>query len=107
MKRTDLERMERELRRKQKKDRILERRASDSDSKGVKAYTDNLFALLQHDEIQIYNADDDEDILALLLEMREDLPEKEWGSVVKKAVRLTKVTESDAAISSLLALLKD
>lgn len=108
MKRTDLERMERELRRKQKKDRLQSKRLGEfKDERGVRGFTDDLFDLLQYDDIQVYNADDDEEILELLLEMKEELPQKQWDVVIKKAVRMTKVAEPDAALESLRLLLVD
>lgn len=108
MKRTDLERMERELRRKQKKERLQSKRlGEDSQDRGVRGFTEELFELLQYDEIQIYNAEDDEDILELLLEMKEELAPKQWEVVVKKAVRQTKVAEPEHALEALRLLLED
>lgn len=108
MKRTDLERMERELRRKQKKERLQSKRLGDDrEERGVRGFTEALFELFQYDEIQIYNAEDDEDILELLLEMKEELPTKQWDVVIKKAVRLTKVSEPDHALEALRLLLED
>lgn len=108
MKRTDLERMERELRRKQKKDRLQSKRlGGDTEDRGVRGFTEELFELFQYDEIQIYNAEDDEEILELLLEMKEELPSKQWDVVVKKAVRLTKVAEPEHALEALRILLED
>ena len=108
MKRTDLERMERELRRKQKKDRIQTKRLGvDGEERGVRGFTESLFELLQYDDFQVYNADDDEDILELLMEMKEELPQKQWEVVLKKAIRMTKVSEPEPALESLRLLLVD
>lgn len=108
MKRTDLERMERELRRKQKKDRLQSKRLGDDrEERGVRGFTEALYDLFQYDELQIYNAEDDEDILELLLEMKDELPTKQWEVVLKKAVRQTKVKEPEPALDALRILLED
>lgn len=120
MKRTDQERIERELKRREKHAKLPERLATDgaADPSAVVAalpvggltvseYVRNLLALLQYDEQQIYNARDDEDVFGLLLTMKADLPEKQWETVLRSAVQKTKVVEKDLALTELRALLAD
>lgn len=107
MKRTDQERMERELRRKQKKDRLNAERRAGANDRGVKAFSEQLYDLLQFDDLQIYNTENDEEVLELLMEMREELPEKQWDTVIRKAVKLTKVSEPGDSVTNLRALLVD
>lgn len=106
MKRTDVERIERELKRAQKKQRIGEKRESDRPPQSVGAYIKELKGLLRHDDQVIYNTLDDEDILELLEAMQEDLPEAKWDTVIRKAVNSTKVPERDRAVDELRSLLE-
>jgi hypothetical protein len=102
MKRTDQERIERELKRVQKRERVADRRSMSS----MGEYIKGLNALLRHDGDSIYNTLDDEDILELLENMKEDLPEKDWDKVIRKAVNMTKVTERDTAVTELRSLIE-
>jgi len=102
MKRTDQERIERELKRVQKRERVADRRSMSS----MGEYIKGLSALLRHDGDSIYNTLDDEDILELLMNMKEDLPEKDWDKVIRKAVNLTKVTERETAVTELRSLIE-
>lgn len=103
MKRTDQERIERELRRREKKTKVAARRDDKKSTPGM--YIQDLLELLEYDEHQIYNTLEDEDILELLLNMKSELPEKQWDGVLKGAIRKTKVAEKDVAFSELRSLL--
>ncbi len=105
MKRTDQERIERELKRVQKRARLGEKRDSERPAQTVGAYIKELKGLLRHDEQVIYNTLDDEDILELLENMQEDLPESKWETVIRKAVNGTKVPERDRAVDELCSLI--
>lgn len=106
MKRTDQERIERELRRREKKVRVAERREGKAGGDATpSAYIKDLFGLLQYDDHQIYNATDDDDVLELLLTMKEELDEKHWDSVLRSAIRKTKVQEKELAFTELKASL--
>ena len=107
MKRTDLERVERELKRREKLLKIRERRTPSVDAKTVKGYTDALFERLLHDDQAIYNIEDNEEILELMLEMREDLAAKQWEVVIRKAVRQTAVAEQEEAVVLLKEMVED
>lgn len=102
MKRTDQERIERELKRVQKREARGDRREMSS----MGEYIKGLNALLRHDGDSIYNTLDDEDILELLENMKEDLPEKDWNKVIRKAVNMTKVTQRETAVDELKTLLE-
>lgn len=110
MKRTDQERIERELKRREKHAKAHDRKDEAAPPAGtisVSDYVKNLVALLQYDEVQIYNTRDDEDVFELLLNMKNDLPEKQWDAVLKSAIQKTKVAEKDLAFTELKALLAD
>jgi hypothetical protein len=103
MKRNEIERLSRELKR-QQKHATREDRCTDA-AGDVKTYALELFELLQYDSDSIFNTREDEDLLDLFLEMKDDLPESKWPLVIKKAVRLTKVKEKDMAFTELHAAL--
>ena len=105
MKRTDQERIERELRRREKQTKVAERREQNGEKVSPGSYIKDLHALLKFDEYQIYNTTDDEDVLELLENMKEDLDEKHWDAVLKGAIRRTKVVEKDTAFLELKSLL--
>ncbi len=103
MKRTDLDRRERELRRARKK---AERLAKNGGvEKTVGDYIDELNGLFYHDGTQIYNTESDERILDLLEDMKEDLEEKNWDNVLRKAIKKSGVKERDKAYKELKSLL--
>ncbi|HET6583694.1 MAG TPA: hypothetical protein VFG69_09605 [Nannocystaceae bacterium] len=111
MKRTDQERIERELKRREKHAKAT---AKSPDAAGageagnsVSGYIKNLFALLHYDEQQVYNTKDDEAVFELLLNMKIDLPEEKWDAVLKSAIQKTKVVEKELAFNELKALLAD
>jgi hypothetical protein len=118
MKRTDQERIERELKRREKHARVPERLSGEATPPAegtvpptgglsVSEYVRNLLALLHYDDQQIYNARDDESVFELLLTMKADLPEKQWETVLRSAVQKTKVVEKELALTELRALLAD
>lgn len=103
MKSTDLARKERELRRAQKKVEVLARK-QDRPDKSPGDYISQLYSLFFHDQEKIYNIDSSDEILELMLEMKEDLEEKHWDNVIRKAVRKAKVTQREEAIDALKVL---
>ena len=111
MKRTDQERIERELKRREKHAKGTTKSPDGTTGTGeapsVSAYIKNLFALFHYDAQQIYNTKDDEAVFELLLNMKIDLPEDKWEAVLKSAIQKTKVTEKDLALSELKAMLAD
>ncbi len=107
MKRTDQERIERELKRREKHAKTAERKPGEPGGNSVSDYVRNLVTLLQYDEEQIYNTRDDEDVFELLLEMKAELAEKHWETVLKSAIQKTKVAQKEQALTELKALLAD
>lgn len=121
MKRTDQERIERELKRREKHAKAPDRLTGTAAAPGdgavapaapvggltVSEYVRNLLALFHYDEQQIYNTRDDDDVFELLLTMKADLPEKQWETVLRSAIQKTKVIDKDLALAELKALLAD
>ncbi|MBW7857870.1 MAG: hypothetical protein H3C43_06195 [Leptonema sp. (in: Bacteria)] len=101
MKRTELERRERELKRSTKKVEVIERKSSRA-GRSVGQFIDDLAGLFRHDVEEIFNTTDDIEILDLIERMKEDLPEKQWETVLRKAVNRTKVKQAQRAIDELL-----
>ena len=101
MKRTELERKERDLKKQEKK--IIK---TGSGAKGsVNDYIDRLFALLRYDDTNLFNTTDDMNILELFESMKEEIPENQWDNIIKKAIRKTKITEREKAIAVLNEIL--
>ena len=108
MKRTDLERRERELKRTIKKQDILAKKEMSREGRTVGGYIQGLFSLLRYDEQEIFNTTDDIDILELLEEMKEFTPEKQWDTILRKAISKTKISNianKEKAFNELNALL--
>ena len=97
MKRTEIERRERELFRAQKK---AESGGREKDERSVGDYIDALHDLFMFDAQKIYNTKDDIEGLDLLEEIKEAYPDK-FDVIVKKAIRKTKVEQRDAAFADL------
>lgn len=106
MKRNDQERIERELKRVEKRKRISEKR-DDREPGSIGTYIKGLKSLLQHDGHMIFNTLNDEDVLELLIDMKDDLPETAWDRVIRKAVNATKVDEKELAVTELRSLLEE
>ncbi|WCL49203.1 LB_289 family protein [Leptospira sp. GIMC2001] len=102
MKRTELERRERELRRMEKKSKALEK--GEREVLSVGGYIDALFALFRYDTVEIFNTAEDVDILELLEDMKDDHPEKQWDVIIRKSVNKTKVVEKERAYEELREL---
>ncbi len=102
MKRTEMERIEREYKRSQKKE-LFQQRTGDSHS--VNTFIDSLYASFRYDQNEIFNIDEDLEILEILENMQSHLPPKKWGDVIRKSVKKTKVKERTKAINQLNALL--
>lgn len=104
MKRTELEKRERELRRKEKKEAVLARNDSPEYTKpGV--HIDLLFSKFRYDQEQIFNTEEDIEILEILENMKEYLPEKQWENVLRKSIKKTGVSNKEKAFSELQTLL--
>lgn len=104
MKSTDLARLDRELKRTQKKELVLERKTSKSE-KSIGDYINELYGFFFFDENHIHNISVDERIKDHIETMQLTVPEKDWEIIIRKAVRKTKVKEREEAVSLLKSLL--
>ena len=100
MKRTDIERKERELKRESKRAEQAERR-TEKRTGTVGEYIKRLSGLFFHDDKRIYNIRNDVRILELVEEMKQHFDQEECLNVFRKAVRGTGVTEKDPAVEEL------
>lgn len=105
MKRTELERRVRQLKRDEKRSDYLER-VSSRESRSVANFIDELFEMLYYNEVEVMNIKDNLEILELLEDLKDEHPEKQWGNVIRKAIRKTGVTERDRAVDELTELLE-
>ena len=76
MKRTDQERIAREIGRKVKKDRLQEKRLGGKDDYSVGGYAKRLLSAFMYDDETVYNIGDD-NVMEILREMKEDLTDKD------------------------------
>lgn len=108
MKRTDIERRERELRRAQKKAAALERGEEAPDELG--SVGDCIKALVnafEYNDLMILNIVDNMELLELLADVKDAFPD-DFDKITQKAVRKTKVVyreESAAALKELASAL--
>lgn len=100
MKRTDLERKERDIKRAMKKEERLAK--GGCSGKSIGDYINELHSFFFHDETKIYNIAVDERIPDLLEEIMIEMEEKQWETIIRKAVRKTGVKEKEPAIKDLL-----
>ncbi|MBX7059608.1 MAG: hypothetical protein K1X75_16205 [Leptospirales bacterium] len=106
MKRTEMERIEREMRRREKANqRVAGGAAGAGAGASVGEYIERLFALFRYDEAEIFNAREDVNVLEVLEAMKADLPQKKWEDVLRKAIKKTGVKERDRAFQELSALM--
>lgn len=101
MKRTELERIERGLKRDAKRVAIAEKRTRSQGEQSVGYYIEQLYGLFRYDENQIFNIQDDMAILELLESMQGNLPQKKWNDVLRKAIRKAGVVQRDRALQEL------
>ena len=106
MKRTDLQKRERELKRSQKKeDRLL--KPGEKSNKTIGDYINELHGLMFFDETKIYNSKDSVEILELLEEMKDNIDEGQWENILRKAIKKTGVKQRDEAFTDLQELMAD
>lgn len=107
MKRTDIMKKERELKRAQKQEERISSKSSKKDETSVGAYIDRLHGLFFHDETRIYNTLHSEEILDLLQEIKTNFELAEVETIIRKAIRKSKVQARDQAFSELMSLIKE
>ena len=100
MKRTEMERRDREAKRARKKEEVLERKSAKESagfSRTVGEYIDQLESLFFHDDTKIYNINHSVEIFELIEEMKEALPQDKFDSIIRKAIKKTGVREKSEA----------
>jgi len=105
MKSTDMERIQRKLKQARKKEKQLEHKMNKNSGKSIGEYISSFYDSFYFDKTKIYNLNS-QDITDKIKEMKKDLLEKEWGIVIRKSVRKTKISENEQAVKKLLELLK-
>ena len=104
MKRTDIERKERELKRVSKREDQAERR-TEKRTGTVGEYIKRLASLFFHDDKKIYNIKNDVRILELIEEMKQGFDQEECMNVFRKAVRTTGIADKEPAVEELKSYL--
>jgi hypothetical protein len=104
MKRTELEKRERELKRKQKKEVGLSKKP-DTEANNPGHYINALFSRFRYDKTEIFNIETDITILEVLENIKADLPQKQWDNVLKKAIKKTGIELKEKALKELNSLL--
>lgn len=107
MKRTELERRERDLRKAEKKTQLQEKRLASGKGTSVGEYIDELSALFRYDANEIFNTGDDIAVLELLEDIQANLPAKQWENVLRKAIKKTGVQEKEKAYNELKELMNE
>ena len=105
MKRTELERIEREVKRVQKREELAQKRKQGEGSLSVGAYIDQLHACFRYDENEIFNTQEDVSILEVLEEVQANLPSHKWEDVLRKAVKKAGIKKREKAFIELKELL--
>ena len=105
MKRTDMERRDRDLKRLKKKEEAQERREEKNASSLSGTYTDKLYQLFFYNEEKIYNIAKSPEIRKLIEEINTKFPEKEMDNIIRRAIRMTKVQLKKPAFDEIKALL--
>lgn len=109
MKRTEIERKERELKRMEKKilriNKTKEKGFSEGESITVGTCINKLFDCFMYDENEIYNLNNNEDILELLLVMEKEYERKTIDGIIRKAIKKTKIGKKEEAFKAIKELL--
>ena len=105
MKRTDLEKRERELKRAKKKLERTAREGGEGSDRNIGDYIKELHGLFYHDEERIFNSKESIEILELFEDMKIDLDSSQWDNVLRKAIKKTGVKEREKAFEDLKHLL--
>ena len=105
MKRTDKLRRERELKRAQKKEDRIQKSAFDKQELTIGDYINNLYSLFFHDTEKIYNINQSEEILEVLEDMKDNISEEKWDTILRKAVKKAQIKTREEAAKQLQSLL--
>ena len=102
MKRTDLEKHQRELKKTEKKFKNLQKKIDDiNPTKLVGIYINDLFSLFRYDTEDIFNINTNNKIFELLEKMKVDLPEKQWENIIRKSIKKTNINNKEKAVTLL------
>ncbi|MES0490637.1 MAG: hypothetical protein ABUK01_11625 [Leptospirales bacterium] len=102
MKRTDIERRERELKRAEKKTVVQERKSAGFRNKNSAGeYIAGLAEIFFYNDDQIFNIQSEVKILEMIEEMKADIPEKNWETILRKAIKKTGVSQKEKAFEEL------
>lgn len=104
MKRTDIQRKERELKRAEKKAERIASKGDKKDDMSIGAFIDKLHSLFFYDEERIYNAKHSVEILEVLEEAKDAFDQQGLETIVRKAIRKSKVKEKEQAFNDLMEL---
>lgn len=106
MKSTDLARRDREIRRSQKKEEMVHRRQGKRGERSVGDYISILSEKFFHDDVKIYNIKtNNEEIVELLKEIKEEIEDKQWDTILRKAVKKSGISGREEAFQDLKKLL--
>ena len=106
MKRTDQERIAREIGRQQKKEAIRARLIDSKEEVSVAGYAKALEDVFMWDDETVYNIQDDA-VLEVLLEMQENLTAKDLEAALKRAIKKTGVKDRDTPFTQAIELLEE
>ncbi len=101
MKRTEMEKIERGVKRVQKRESLAQKRDSTIKLDNIASYIDRLHGLFRYDDNEIFNTREDIEILELLDQMQSNISSKKWNDILKKAIKKTAVRERDKALFEL------
>jgi len=105
MKSTDLDRRDREIKRKQKQEEVLQRRQMKKEGRSVGDFIAMLSESFFHDDTKIYNIKDNNDkVLEILMDIKLEIEEKNWDPIFRKAVKKTGISEKEKAFKELKEL---
>ncbi|HMA99895.1 MAG TPA: hypothetical protein VKS21_02805 [Spirochaetota bacterium] len=105
MKRTEMDRRDRDLKKKQKKLERLENKVNKTDD--ISSSLNSLFEQFQYDDEEIFNINHNEKILEILMDLKEKTDSKKFEHVLRKTVKKTKVKQKDKALNQMLEMVKD
>ena len=106
MKRTDMEKRERELKRAKKKEEKVDR-SDGGEKRNVGDFINDLHKIFYYDEQRIYNVKDSVEVLELFEQMKADLDETQWENVLRKAIKKSAVKDRDQALKELTDILNE
>ncbi|MEM5947258.1 hypothetical protein WKV44_01750 [Spirochaetia bacterium 38H-sp] len=106
MKMNEIEKMERELKKSKKKQENLERKQQKKKGNLIGDYIKKLSSLFFYDKEMIYNIPNNPDIENCIAEIQLEIPQEEWETVMRKAIKTTGVKEKEIAFNQLKEYLK-